>query len=676
MRVAKPLIFFVALLCQLGAAAATKDSLTSIVNALPADTQRVKVLNELAYLFIEEDSAKAVHYINESLLLAKKLNFKKGYIKALYNMAYLKEFHFAYQEATLYYETGIRMSQQAKNVALEGYGYQDFALLLKKQGLHQEALDINLKALALFQSIRDTNKIMVLYANIGNNYKNLGYFEKAIQYHLEALGYANDHGKYVAAARAYNNIGLIYEKIGNDEKALENYLAMVQPAERSGDKKTLTVCYGNIGATYQNLGQNEKALEFLTRARAVNEMAGYKTEALYNMTNIATCLNDLGRYKEALKISQEAISQASAINDAETVGFGHLSAAEALHKMKKYGDAERHLMSALNIARNVKNRNLEMAVEERYSLLYETTGKAKEALMHLKTLAVLKDSVYNTERHEQIAMLQTKYEAHEKDEALNRKNGEIAESLFKIKSKNRLLGITTIGAVGLILLIGLLMRNAKLKEQKMQQEGALIKAESVARLQEEKLRISRELHDNVGGQLTFINSSLQRLKPSPEDALLLKETQNLTLSTVRELRNAVWLINHQEFSLEAFGAKLHDYIRSLPTNGLKVALAIDGNVEQRLQSLTASHIFRIVQETINNALKHAHATALTVQIHAADAQLNLVSSDNGTGFDPAKKAEGYGLLNMKTRIEELGGKFEVHSIPGKGTTIRINVPLA
>lgn len=664
------------MLSHLWASADEKDSLIAAAAKLPADTLRAKVLGELGYLYVEEDSAQAVQYINESLLLSKRLGFEKGYIKALYNMAYLKEFYFNYKEAARYYEEGIQLSQKEKKPALEGYGYQDYALLLKKQGLHQDALDMNMKALALFQSLNDTNKIMVLYANIGNNYKNLGYYEKAIQYHLQALEYANDHGKYVAAARAYNNIALIYEKIGNNEKALENYLAMVYPAERSGDKKTLTVCYGNIGATYQNLGQSEKALEFLMKAKKFNEMAGYKTEALFNMTNIATCLNDLERYKEALNISREAISQATIIDDRETIGYASLSAAEALHKMKQYSGAQHYLDIALKIARELKNQNLEMGVEERFSLLFETTGNTTAALSHLKALAVLKDSVYNMERHEQIALLQARYESNAKDEALNKKNGEIAASLFKIKSKNRLLGVTTMATLGLVLLIGLLVRNAKLKEQKLQQEGALIKAESFARLQEEKLRISRELHDNVGGQLTFINSSLQRLKPHPEDALLLKETQNLTLSTVRELRNTVWLINHQEFSLEAFGAKLHDYISSLPTNGLKVELTIDGNIQQRLQALTASHIFRIVQETINNALKHANATVLAVSIHAGDSQLSLVASDNGTGFDPSDNREGYGLLNMKARAEEVEGTFELDTHPGKGTTIRINVALA
>lgn len=653
-----------------------KDSLTGTLTNRQHDTTRINVLNRLASLIAEDDTTVALKYTNEAIINARKAGYQKGIVMGYYNLAFIKEINFDYPSAGAYYQKGIALARKAHFQGLIAYGCQDYALTLKKQSLHKQSLQYNDSALTIYTSLGDSAKMATLYTNIGNNYKNLNLFEKAISFHLKALDYASAHNNYKAKARAYNNIGLVYERNGNQEMALQSYLNMVAPATESGDKKTLVVCYGNIGAAYQNLGKHEKALHYLLKAKELSEVAGLRKELLMNLTNLASTQNSLGKYKETLATSKQAMQLSKDIDDAESGGYALLTTGVAQRELKDNGNAERSLKDALQIAEDLKCAPLQMLAEEEITRLYYATGRYEYAFNHLQQLSILKDTMYSTERHEQLITLQTQYEAEQKDREIAEKTAAITQGQLLIEKKNKLLTVSFLSAAALVVVIGLVVRNFRLKKKHLQQEALLIQSQAMARLQEEKLRISRELHDNIGSQLTFINTSLQSLQRSSEEDPLLKETQTLTLNTIRELRNTVWLINKQDFTLDEFIVKLHDYTRTVQRNGLTLQLEVTGDTNVKLKSIIAAHLFRTIQEAINNTLKHANASLLTISLHSdANAALSLVIADNGNGFDTNVYNGGNGLQNLNARVAELNGQLTIKSAAGEGTFIRIEVPL-
>jgi len=664
-------------LCVLAVSGKEKDSLLALLaKAKQPDTMHINILNRLSYLTAEDDSVQALNYVRQAMEHADKISYRKGKIDALYQLAYIREMNFNYADATRCYQQGIALSKVAKLPALTAYGFQDYALVLKKQNLHREALRYNDSALEIYTTLRDTNKMAVVYANIGNNYKNLNLFDKAISYHLKALRYADSQQNHRAVARAWNNIGLIYERTGDHEKALSNYLKMERPALESGDKRTISVCYGNIGASYQNLKQHEKAIHYLTLARKLNAAKGMRQELTMNLTNIASSLNSLEKYDEAAAISEEAAQLAKEINDEESLGYAHMCIGVALRAKKRYTESEKMLKSALEIAEKIENNPLLMIAEEEIARLYADQNKPAQALEHFQKLAALKDTMYNAERHEQVASLQTQYETEQKDRELAEQRMALTMGTLQMEKKNKLLiiAILSVGMLGAIITI--LIRNSKFKQKQMQQDAALMQAATISKIQEEKLRISRELHDNIGSQLTFINTSLQSLAQGEPKQGVLQETQVLTLNTIRELRNTVWLINKEEFTIDEFGVKLRDYVKTLHTNGLNVQLSVDGETHQKLKALATSHLFRMVQESINNAVKHAGAKNILIQIQADVTAITLLVKDDGCGFDFTPDiANGHGLQNMRARAAELGGNFFITTAPGKGTSINIRMPL-
>lgn len=238
-------------------------------------------------------------------------------------------------------------------------------------------------------------------------------------------------------------------------------------------------------------------------------------------------------------------------------------------------------------------------------------------------------------------------------------------------------------ASGLLVLVssGIIIRyyaQRKLKQQ-------LQEYEMMQRLQAERERISRDLHDHVGAHITFIISSLDYLSLqnlSGDTVKVEGKLDNLSeyaRSTMQLLRETIWAINKEHLSLEEFYRKVREYLQQQLGEfiGLHHEIELKGNSEKRLKPSQALNLFRVVQEALNNILKHAEATEVRVELEVSDQSVLLLRiQDNGVGFgDEAGGYGHHGLDNMRHRVEEVRGKFLLQSAKGQGTTIEVLVPL-
>ncbi|UFH54059.1 7TM-DISM domain-containing protein [Spirosoma sp. KNUC1025] len=202
----------------------------------------------------------------------------------------------------------------------------------------------------------------------------------------------------------------------------------------------------------------------------------------------------------------------------------------------------------------------------------------------------------------------------------------------------------------------------------------------------EKERIARDLHDNVGAHLAFVVTNLSHISDQAEKQPVLNGRQwsgqlrtivKYTREAVKLLRETIWAIHQENFTVEEFSDRLNQYINRYvqETDGLHVDAQITGSQTQRLSSAQVLNLFRIVQEALNNVIKHAQATQATVQLHVqSDGHINLRIHDNGRGFswpNSAVTEPHYGLQNMQSRAKELGGTFRM--IADEGTTVEVQV---
>lgn len=208
--------------------------------------------------------------------------------------------------------------------------------------------------------------------------------------------------------------------------------------------------------------------------------------------------------------------------------------------------------------------------------------------------------------------------------------------------------------------------------------------EAQQKVHQERERISRELHDNVGSQLTFLISTLDYLSfqidrnQTDTYQSLVKELSVNTRATNAQLRETIWALHQQSVSIESFTQKCRQYLSSVSSKGNNLNCEVNFNKSVQnveLNPMQALHLFRILQEAVNNAFKYANAKKLSVNI-TIDKDLVLSIEDDGVGFDASlNKSEHYGLKNIFTRAEEIFAKATIKSAPNEGTSVTVVVPL-
>jgi signal transduction histidine kinase len=232
----------------------------------------------------------------------------------------------------------------------------------------------------------------------------------------------------------------------------------------------------------------------------------------------------------------------------------------------------------------------------------------------------------------------------------------------------------------LVLMIGLGYRYKALRDEKDRQK--LLAYENQFKLLQEKERISRDLHDNVGSQLTIVSSGLdnalflaERNKLFPENLATIN--QNVR-EAVQSLRDTIWVTHQTNLQVIDLKIRLQHYLQKVFMENPATKVYFNCTDELiGLSSEQALNTFRIIQEEAQNIQKYAHATIINVEISQQSAGLRVKIEDNGIGFDleSVDASEHYGLQNMQKRAREMKGQCVIQSAPSLGTTVTVMLPL-
>lgn len=222
--------------------------------------------------------------------------------------------------------------------------------------------------------------------------------------------------------------------------------------------------------------------------------------------------------------------------------------------------------------------------------------------------------------------------------------------------------------VGIFTIVTITLVSRYYSHQQLKEK--LRKLEVQQKIQWERERISRDLHDNVGSQITYIATSINNLSDQ-ESSEELKELGDFTRDTMRQLRETIWAINHDEVSLEELKTKVVDYLSEILRPHAQITHEVHfPKSDKKLNPTRAINIFRIIQEAINNTVKHAQATKITIQLElGTDPMIEI--RDNGIGFDGKDKNGHFGLMNMRSRAHEIDGELKLKSEVNNGTIITI-----
>jgi two-component system, NarL family, sensor kinase len=263
--------------------------------------------------------------------------------------------------------------------------------------------------------------------------------------------------------------------------------------------------------------------------------------------------------------------------------------------------------------------------------------------------------------------------------------------------RQRTLNFLYLSLVGGLLLLGglsyLVLRQRQQRQRQRQheqdrqiaalhQERQLLATEAMLRGQEEeRSRLARDLHDGLGGMLStvklYLGSARGNLVLTPESAQLFSRSIEHLDSSIQEMRRVARDLMPEAlltFGLPAAVQDLGETIQQAHPQ-LQVQCEVFG-LEERLPQRTELVVYRLVQELLNNVLKHAQARQVIVQLTRHEQQVQVVVEDDGRGFDTRQPlAAGVGLRSIQARVDYLGGTLEVQSQPGQGTTVTIEFTL-
>lgn len=513
------------------------------------------------------------------------------------------------------------------------------------------------------------------YSDLSWCYYFNGNFDENIKYSLQAIKLFEKLKHTEFLAREYGELGFRMSK-RNPKKGLYYMQKGMQISEKNKHTQPLLSIYNNYGTLKKNEKQIDSALLYFNKCLQLKQQIKDKAGIPYSLNNIAEIKIQQNKFKEAKELIHQAFKLRLELNDYYGISdsyayFGDLYQAEG-----KYELAIKNFNSSVAIANKYGFNNLQRHGYLMLSQCFEKLNNSTEALENYKKHIQFKDSILNKESNDKIAELEVKFETKEKERLLLEKEVEVQQSRMKL--------IVSFGLIGMTIVVGYFVyRQQKLKLQQQEQEfelkNAISEIETQNKLHEQRLTISRDLHDNIGAQLTFIISSVDNLKfgfPGMEQKIQnkLNAISDFTKMTIIELRDTIWAMNANEFRFDDLSARIFNFIEKAKSakSEIQYKITIDEQVKQlKFSSLEGVNLYRTLQEAINNAIKYSECTELNVQVTRQDSILKIQIFDNGIGFDIETIDFGNGLYNMKKRIEDIGGEIQIDSLVHKGTCISI-----
>lgn len=501
--------------------------------------------------------------------------------------------------------------------------------------------------------------------------------------------------KSIPLAKKYENsrsLGLLYTQLA----VILTYNAEFKKSEDYNAKalKILEKSYPHspeLFFTYLNLANNfcyqakgDEAKKFLDKAE--NLIGPHPDSSVNAFYYYGKTLYFITRQKnpEALPVIEKGLSYAKRFNQNLLAQMFYFNKYDILRKLKKYNEAKGTLEDVLtekSLALDLNNRK---TIYKQLSSLNEEMGNTREALAWEQKYSKLNDSL-NTENVKlEINKIESKFNAAEKERKIATLNAEKKQKELEVSKKNSYLwGLSLILLLVISLLIFLYIifrKNKKISEQKIndiRQKEELSLTKAILEGEErERERIARDLHDGLGGMLAgvkinFSTWSASHLNPEKDTEFyrILGQLDN----SVSELRHVAR--NLMPESLLNFGLEtaLNDLCEFYNRKDIEIDFQAI-NIEKNLPLNIQLNIYRIAQELLANAIKHAEATSILLQCSQSGKDFFITIEDNGKGFESDKKLKpkSMGLNNLKNRVDYLKGNIEINS-DHQGTTINIEL---
>ncbi|NVK26401.1 MAG: sensor histidine kinase [Flavobacteriia bacterium] len=570
---------------------------------------------------------------------------------------------------------------------------------------------------------------------IGSVYLDLSFLHAFIGYPSEddigkAYLYADtayllfeDKGYYEMAVRAYNNKGLTLINQNQYREAIEDLIQALELSDKLETPKKRNLAQQglllNIGKAYIGLEQWPLAMEYTQKAIAIDGIPRFRMIALNNLsaiylqleqpdstlhyaalsyhlsdslgddyhkllnrTNQAEAYLKLKDYESAKPIIESNIETSRHFEYPYGIAAGLNQLANYYGSTGDYQSALQVLKEAEPLAVEVADKELLIDTWENYNEVYSKLGRYEEAHLYQGKFYELRDSLNSVEKTKNFNELLVQFEAAQNEKKLAEQELKLAIQEASIAKRDRQLLFISGGIV--ILILGglvIIVRMRQLQERKLQ-EALIVEKERgleaiINATEDERKRISKDLHDGIGQKLTALRLALVK---QAEDASEPKQKTALVeiAQDFRESAEELRQVSHQMMPRALMEQGLVPALEDLMESTFKHTdiqyrfehFKIDRRYPERMEV----SLYRITQELLNNSLKHAQASEIQVQLMELKGNLVLIVEDNGKGLGENVN-KGQGLHNIKSRLDLLKGAVNYEDGGETGMLATVKIPL-
>ena len=570
--------------------------------------------------------------------------------------------------------------QRAHGLKMIGVHYQ-----VKQQ--NDLAIDFFSKSLTVFEEVGDSLEIGKSYLSLAQMCLEKGLFDQALAKNLLAMEIFESLSNNVFLNRVYDTMAQVYSANNDYANAAKYFHRAYQLSVDRKDTVNIGVGLSNLTAVHEYLKNYDSVTFYYNKA-----------VPLLTLTNNIGALGNANQVMGNAQMKQGYFSESensfkSALINYGKVGYS-LGVAETYFNygalkdtMGVTNEAIDLFQKALVISRNEGGTEIPNLASQKLKLLYAKLGNYKLAFEMSLLNDTLESNFMSLEKQQLIASLETEFRTKEKEQQIALQQSALSAQEARLERNQALIIGLALIALLLIALVVLVKNRSKKKEQLIKQEAQLKLREAelnaVINSQErERNRFARDLHDGFGQLISVLKLNLSGLTDKdaqhPEKRLeVFKNGESVINDMYAELRSICFDLMPQTLVKKGITTALKEFGDRITQSKKVVCEVIVFSNKERLPGIVEISLFRICQEWVNNVMKYAEASHITIQLTIDETELTLTVEDDGKGFDGELfySGKGNGWKNIQTRLNLIKGEFDLDTTQGRrGTMMTVNLP--
>jgi len=521
--------------------------------------------------------------------------------------------------------------------------------------------------------LKKDKPLALLFKDVAQAWLRMGKPDSATYYCDKASTVLNCITPKNNLAGDYIELADLYNKLKFYNKAVGVYDTVIAYLPKDGSRQGLMLALNKTGDLYERLGKYRQSLDYYRQAYAISDSLDFvkktkeNTPETYSRKFMGDVMGSINQNPASVEGVLKAIEKRKALNDTLALAINYFNLGVLYRGQRNYPLALDALKHCMLYADKINYIDMEASAANEIADLYEQTGDFKQALTYLKRQQHL--NTPEVRKHAKtVEELQTRYEITQREDQVLHQQLEIIKRNYWVAG--------AVVVLLLMLVIGFIYYNqTRLKERNIAMQAIIDTEES------ERNRIAQDLHDSVSQTITAAKLNLTSLG---RDLPFISEEQrkrfNKAVSLVDDGFREVRTISHNmmPWALHKTGLAqvVKHFIENIGTETLSINLFSRG-FDEPFNERTEIVLYRLLQESVNNVLKHAAASRVDISLIRDAESISLTIEDNGKGFDTTKPEvyRGMGLNNLQSRVNFLNGKFELSSQQGQGTLVSIYIPL-